>query len=172
MIRLTKTDANFPAVAFVTLAINPKHIHETYRLLYVPCDHHAVGTDGRRLHQAPLPDIDQFTPGLYEIIKRTRSEIILTKATTDAQYPDYKRLFPKGRQKHAVPALPSSTYFTDFAVAAVLRTLPAPNALHLPYLTDALSGAGDAFTVGPNEGDPVELFGTMGEYALIMPLKG
>jgi hypothetical protein len=171
MIRLTKDNKNFPAVAFVTLAISLKHNLSTFRLLYIADDHHAVGTDGHRLHQAPLIDQEQITPGLYEIIKCTKSEIILAKATTDAQYPDYKRLFPKGRQKHAVPMLLASTHFIDFAVAAVLRALPAPQALHLPYLTDALSGAGEAFTVGL-EGDPVELFGTAGEYALVMPLKG
>ena len=51
-----------------------------------------VATDGRRLHIAYLPHT--WEEGFYEVIKSTKTQVVLLKADTDAKFPAWRDTVP------------------------------------------------------------------------------
>jgi hypothetical protein len=87
MIKLEKK--NFNGIDFVCKALSTdktkiilNYIHVTEQYIY--------GSDGCRMHW--INNSHNLKPGLYDIIKKTKTEIILSKSDTTAKYPNVEYL--------------------------------------------------------------------------------
>jgi len=92
-------------------------------------DRIAVCTDGFRMH---IAYIDGIGDGLYQVIKATKTEVILVPYTGEAKFPDYKQLKCEyDRQLCTIDC-------TDpkIAIAAVNKHLPARLGIDYKYILD------------------------------------
>jgi hypothetical protein len=83
---------NDSKMTWLLKATDPKHKNETLRLVKVKENGEMHCTDGWRLHTYK-PE-QSMEPGLYEIIKNTKKEIILSKFDTTMQFPDSDGVIP------------------------------------------------------------------------------
>ncbi|MCP4585349.1 hypothetical protein [Pseudoalteromonas sp.] len=94
MIRLTKNDVNFQAALWATNEIMGKPERDERRehiLYWYVTDDKLMKTNGKYISIADIEPATQFeNDTFYEVIKRTKSEIILDKIECDSDYPDYK----------------------------------------------------------------------------------
>lgn len=99
MIRLTKTHKLFSAVRWVTLARSTDATSRSaLACVKIEADRF-LAIDGHRLHMyTPGPDTDLAqeigAPGLYEVIKCTKSEVFLESVLDATDYPPYERVIP------------------------------------------------------------------------------
>ena len=90
-IELTKTDRRLSALRFVVSAIAKES--SRYAIQYVNIEPGlAVATDGRRLHIAHLQH--NWEPGLYEVLKSTKTTVILLKSDEEAKFPAWRDIVP------------------------------------------------------------------------------
>jgi hypothetical protein len=137
MKKFDKKHVDFEGIMFVTKAVlkkNPRRpvLHN----LFVAENRELVATDGHRCHKYELQS-DELVPGLYQIIKNTKSQIILAPAEDDGVFPDYTKVFPEPGETISFGELGTSN--EHCAIALTIRAMPN-NTLNIDYLRDALTG--------------------------------
>jgi len=122
-----------------------------------------VATDGHRLHKA---EIDLQAPaGLYQVLKSTRTDLILALNENAPDYPDYTRVMPKNPAERT---LDCSELECKGAYIGITRAMSEGYGLARDLFDTAFA---QATAVEIRDGrSPVVLTGP-GTYALVMPLK-
>lgn len=130
-------DPDFDSLLWVLKAASKDQLRPNLTGIFID-DHHAVCTDGHRMHIAELDTAPES--GLYLVRQATKKQIILEKA--DMEFPQYGRVFPSDKPEISF----SSTYCNSdfsFFVEDVLKT---GITLSIDYMRDAYLNGGD-FTV-------------------------
>jgi len=91
MIEITQTEGWFETFHFPTAAISKEKHRRNLQYLLVKEDA-VIATDGRRLHIAHSRH--PVEPGFYEVVKRTKSKVIIVKSNSDISYPKYENVIP------------------------------------------------------------------------------
>jgi hypothetical protein len=127
-------------------------------------EQHVQATNGDRAHRFSPVDMP-LMPGMYRILKRTKSVLELAEVETDTDYPDFSRVIPRDPVVGGFP--PGDV---DLKYATVIRAMPDAKAyLNHAYFADVFpsSVSGYAVTDGFS---PVYLRGDRIE-AIIMPAR-
>lgn len=143
MIRLAKTNELFSAVRWVTLARSTDGAARP-ALLYVKIEaDRFLATDGHRLHMytpGPYTDLAQEigAPGLYEVIKCTKSEVFLESALDAPDYPQYERVIPDTSKylEFAESRGKTSSPVVSRLICKAARALHAERGVNYAYLKD------------------------------------
>ncbi len=95
----SKNEVEFNLIKFILSALpKNKEILGPRTLKHVYADESViVSTDSKRLHMITNKSGDGYLlePGLYEVVKNIKSNIVLNKVETDLTYPNYKQVIPK-----------------------------------------------------------------------------
>lgn len=139
--------------------------HVTHLLIK---DGKLTATDGSRLHHV---DLDGFgTDGLYRVLKRTKSEIVIQQIDEEFNYPDFEDLLTITPGSTAVECPISDTGEYSSAYALILRKMEA-NTLQYKFVADILS-IDDCFTAHVNEdGNKPVHFENGNKIAIVMPKR-
>lgn len=161
MIRIHKTHCDFYGVLFVAAALskdpnkpNLGLINSTGRMI--------EATDGHRAHRFNLSE--EIPAGLYEVVSKSKKEIVLVENKEGLQFPDINRVIPLNPE---LSTLPVSKYF-ERIYCEVIRALPSGYAIQIDFFKDALSGNPTEFSAGGGKG-PVYFKGE-NSVAIIMPM--
>jgi hypothetical protein len=134
-----KTSVHFANLKFVAKAVNKaKRQGSRVNLNYIYCDGaRTMATDRHRLHiYTPDPDKEHpLSPGYYEAIKNTKSELHIIKADVDYEYPDVDRIIPTDEGLQSFDA--KGSLFGKFA--QVIRSFDE-GSINTDYFADALTG--------------------------------
>jgi hypothetical protein len=162
MIRLGKHHPDFAALQFVALAVAKDKTREALMCVNIR-DGLAEATDGHRAHQAKLKL--EYTAGLYDVSKKTKSEIWLAPSACDQMFPDVSRGLPVNPQ---LQELHRSDKYPSITFAQIIRAKPT-GTLDYSYLLDVLTG--DVTEVAPGDGVlPIYFEGPTCK-AVLMPIK-
>jgi len=175
MLRIDKLSGDFENVLWVADAVSKDETRRALWNVLITKEQKAVATDGHRLHIADLkfgPE-DGYEAGQYEIIKRTKKEIVLQRiddALAD-NYPPYEQVSPK------IPKGMKSTAANerDDAVAIVVRGMET-GFISCEYTSDALGCDKDGkygklmeiYVFG--DAKPI-VFKSDGRHAVVMPKR-
>lgn len=151
---------DFTDLHFVARAIDLKNKLLPLTQLYVD-ENNIVGTDGKRLHMIDNPGIEQ---GMYQIIKRAKTELQIIKVEEDiSKYPNFRRLFKESY---------STIYFeyddTYVRYAQVIRTM-TKESFNFWFFEDIDPSKFSEFYACDNE---AIYFKGDDRIALIMPIRG
>lgn len=125
-------------------------------------------TDGHRLHIAATDGLDDLPAGLYEVLKHTKSEVVILRAT-QLDFPDVAQIVgvaaARSQHKLRLGYLPNYIYSP---YCEIIRAMPAELCLNYSYAVEALTFGMTHFSV---DGDgPITLAkGALSAY--IMPAK-
>lgn len=162
-----KHDPRLEPLLWVARAVDLKHANPGLQCLYADGEN-LVGTDGKRLHlykKNPLPD------GLYQIVKRTKTELRLEKCTFDMTFPDYKKIIPEnGPDTVSVDVNGNTDGVYYAAYATIIRKLDVDDTLNYDYLADVLT-CDLTFTVNINGKMRALYFTGSDRAALVMPMN-
>ena len=100
MLQLTKNMGDiFKNMSFISEAVSKDDIRPVLTCIFVD-EENIVATDSHRLHLwKDYYEKLNIEPGLYEIIKKTKSEIVLEKSKINGEYPGYKTILPDMESK-------------------------------------------------------------------------
>ena len=172
-IELTKTDKHLDAVRFVLVARAKEKTRYAIPYLKVEPDC-IVCTDSHRLHIAYIPH--DWEPGLYEVLKCTKTKVVLLSTDDEAKYPKWDVVIPH-HSSYATFDLQYAANAIDHVVAALSK-----QGVTIPYkhLCDAIDTT-QRWTVYFGQFDQpiraiksMRIFGTKQWErleAIIMPLK-
>lgn len=175
MKRFDKNHADFDGITFVIKAAVKKD--KTKPILHhvlITEDDTLVCTDDHRCHKYESSEFLELPKGLYQIIKATKSEIILAPAFEEAcMFPDYRRVFPVAGETVSLEGPNRDGLIVRFsesiAIAVIIRSMGA-NSVDIDYLRSALTGL-VMDKVQLSDGlQPVLLTGCR-RSAVIMPVK-
>jgi hypothetical protein len=162
MLRLDKHHPDFAALQFVSLAVSKDKTREALMCINIR-DGLAEATDGHRAHRAKLR-LD-YTAGLYDVAKKTKTELWLAPSACEMQFPDVSRVLPVNPQLqelHRSDKYPSSTF------AQIIRAM-STGTLDYSYLMDVLTS--DVTEFAPGDGVlPIYFEGPTCK-AVLMPIK-
>ena len=98
MQQFNKTTQHTAELLFVCKALATKASHKSENLQYLySTGVDIVASDGHRLH-VYTPEDCPLEAGYYEIIKKTKTELILNRSDQDlGDYPDYARVMPEAK---------------------------------------------------------------------------
>jgi hypothetical protein len=153
-------------VLYVIAAVSTdKHVHQPLRTLCIEPEgevSRVVGTDGHRAHWAELLNV--YTPGCYEVVKKSKTEIVLRKV--DAEFPNYRRCIPAGagQEIQVQPGAPAFRAYTR-----LVRAMSEDMTLDYKCFCEAVQLA-STITVMPDKFQPVKFAGN-GTGAVVMPCK-
>jgi len=148
-IQVTKNDPDFQGMYWLTSIKKRKDNYRKYAQ-YVYCDGDLlVNTDGARLHILVSTELNP-EKGFYELVKRNKSEIVLIKASVDAEFPDWENsLFRNKVKPKLIQKCASSGYF-DSTAANIIRYLPENYCVNLGFLKDMVSPEIDHIELNKN----------------------
>jgi hypothetical protein len=127
-------------------------------------EQHVQATNGNRAHRF-TPETLPLTPGMYRILKRTKTVLELAEVETDTDYPDFSRVIP--REPVVVEFEKSDV---DLKYATVMRALPDAKAyLSHAFFADVFPSSVSGYAVVDGL-SPVYLRGDRIE-AIIMPAR-
>jgi len=178
MIKLTKKqDANiFSEVYWVLLArskdtgsrpaLTMLHAEASGLDIRITC------TDGYRLHRAEDMG-DMFEPGLYEVVKFTKSEIFLARHEGGAVYPDINPMIPDPERYNFNLNLQVHTISTaqSIAYSRLIRELPDDRTIDFSYFKDTMSRPLSYPEVAPVNSYSTVVLRDKNLYALIMYVR-
>ena len=120
MITLDKHDAEFSKISWCALAINKKDSREFCRYIRLDTECLLTATDGKRMHQVQDFSMEGMEPGAYEVVKQTKTMLVLAHSTDVPGLPVHpRRLWPSDPVMHD-----AGTYKTDHTITAIIRALP------------------------------------------------
>jgi hypothetical protein len=126
-------------------------------------------TDGHRLHVATTErDLDN---GTYEVLKETKDMIVLR--STDFQFPDYERVFPKTTHNGIAPLQVKSTSDYDSRTQVLNHILKsADGCFNVDFLTDACQDGQSLYFQQTDGNGPLVIRNyDYSRAALIMPIR-
>ena len=173
MIKLNKSDEDFNKVLFVTSTELKKDNRDHIKYIKVENDVF-VSTDGSRLHEC-ITTLSAEN-GYYEIIKKTKSKIILDKVKNldEVYFPDYKDLFNTNIEpvQFTIDNNKSVEYNASKLFADIVRLMGA-SAINFKFIMNILeikNGLNyiDIFVDGPDKAIILKGFKCQ---ACIMPLR-
>lgn len=88
-------------------------------------------TDGNRLHRITN---DNMKPGLYEIVKNTKKEVILVETEVDTIYPNTDKVWPDVTDMKCLN-IQQETY-VDLAYTEIIRAVDEDFTLQFSYFKD------------------------------------
>lgn len=161
MIRIHKTHCDFYGFLFVAAAVAKNHTTPALNLI------HSTGqmieaTDGHRAHRFNLSE--EIPAGLYEVVSKSKKEIVLVENKEGLQFPDINCVIPLNPE---LSTLPVGKCF-ERIYCEVIHALPSGYAIQIDFFKDALSGNPTEFSAGGGKG-PVYFKGE-NSVAIIMPL--
>lgn len=175
MIKITKKEhAQFKDIYQVIQARSTDTIKPVFYHVYVDEGGTLIATDSRRMHYTET-DLD---PGFYEVVKCTKSEIILVPAGDIGQFPNWKQVAPDEKKLNTrdeykkeegfdfTPFKPRlSRNYTD-----IVRCMPSTVTINIEFI-EKLDGAADVYinVEGKGMAPLVVKFKTW--TAVIMPIK-
>ena len=115
MLRFIKKDVfDFFELLFVACAVSKDESKPTIMHILKTEDGDLVATDDHRCHV--YRKNSSLLPGLYEVVKRTKNELILNLVNADnfPDFPDYKRFIPEKSETVEL------TGDNDYKTAAIL----------------------------------------------------
>lgn len=169
MIKFMVKDSNKEAraialsVRYVLRAISKDPVKPVFTKLFSDGEN-IVASDSNRLHLAPV----KIPAGLYDVIKNTAQEIIITESDLDAQFPDYKRVVPSGRPDPVALADYDAKY--SGGARCIFQLFSAGVCINTHFIEDACKDNCGAKASIAGEKEPVVISSDLGT-AVIMPIK-
>ena len=163
LINLAHKDPDFYGFKWVLKAITREMSSFKLDVLKIEEDL-IVATDGHRLHIYRTQGL--FSAGIYQVLIKTRTKIILEKVF-DVNYPEWHQvLIPKGTIEEMTIGSIDSPGYTE-----IVRAMNKESTLRFDYFSDLASEMTKVFIpAAPKEGITFENFdGSM--KALIMPMR-
>jgi len=81
----------FNKLAWVVTARSKDDLRGNLQKIQVT-ENYVIATDGKRLHLMETDDLPKMTPGLWDVLKHTKSELIIKLSTDDVTYPNINLL--------------------------------------------------------------------------------
>ena len=172
MKQFNKNTKHTKELLFIAAALPTAAMHKSENLEHIySTGQKIVATDGHRLH-IYTPTECPLEAGYYQVIKKTKTEIILNPVELDQEYPDFERITPDREGKKdftlyqydngrtAAPNLESK-------YAEVIRALPS-GTINIKYFQDACLNSMTSFKVTDGV-SPVCLYGESLQ-AVVMPV--
>jgi hypothetical protein len=167
MIQLKNKESMFDEFKFVIMA-SEKNSYQGYDKLYIN-DSDIVCTDGHRLHLYKTDAI--FENGVYEIIKNTKSEIILNKIESSIPFVNYKSVIPDITGKEADLEFDSIRITKDACLALYRIIKHCDICLNIDFIKDACSHNASFFYATGQLNQVLFKFHNETCLAVIMPLR-
>ena len=135
MIEITKEQyKNLDGMRFVSRAISKDELRPQLTTINVTT-WGAEATDGHRLHRLLLDHT--WEPGLYRVIKNTKSLMVLIKDDTGMEYPNTDQIWPDETVLE-FQELPSGNGDVNLLLKDVYRALPANTTINYLYVLDVV----------------------------------
>jgi len=132
-----------------------------------------IATDGHRLHKLAIEDCEDFEPGLYEIIKRTKSELIFNKSEDkNLEYPDYERILPDKNECKSVEIC-GSKKVPSSGFCKLVRAMSEKTSLNFDYYKEFIVESSMKMTFFlPKKNPHSAMLMECGNYSgVLMPLR-
>jgi len=168
-INISKRDEDFKKILFVIKAIDDKSNQEFRNYIKITNDV-IVSTDGKRIHIAETTL--RIEDGFYKVIKKTGSEIILSKIIEDVWCPDIDPLFDKSNKENSMFPIENNMpvdQSVSYMFAKILRE--SDSILNITYLTDLFLIKPNYFDIYFKDKDTPVIFESYKIKAVIMPLR-
>jgi hypothetical protein len=163
MIKITTKHEIAQALFVLAAAASPKHLGNKI-LQYIAVQDNGMmqATDGHRMHQAQT----EYSAGIYEIAKKTRSEVILVPQADKklSDYPETSRVVPS---IDGIDPIEKSHASVWQEYTRTVRAMQDDMTLNYDYFAEALS-ATDNIYIPDSKLAPV-VFAGVGTLAVVMP---
>jgi len=178
MIRLTRNNHNFEAVSWVVKGVADKgETRRSLKCLQVK-DGVITSTNGHIALRAKLEKpnyipITVIENGLYEVIKATKSEIIMDETTEELTFPNVDQVIPDCVDMPFLVNSSNSGFFSNrFVVTTdLIRVLPAGCTVNYDYIGTILNGgAWVEFVAYKDIGKPI-VFSGESRVAVLQPMR-
>lgn len=163
LIELQRHNFDLLGLYWVIKIIDLKHHIPTITHLLIKAGQ-AIATDGRRVHVYNLQN--NFPTGLYEIIIRQKTHIVLARSTEKhLGFPDWKEAFPSHKDFTEVKTWGD----TSVSYSRVIREMDPDSTLNFKYFSDAIEN--NEFKIYLYKEDKAVAFEAYDKKALIMPMR-
>ena len=125
----------FQKIYFVAQAVSSDKTKPALACILIN-DEHIVATDGCRLHLVNQPEYHPLEPGLYKVVKYTKTVIILNSVESDTlpDYPDYQKVLPVAEEMVVLDSPASAAA----SLAQVIRSR-STGAFDFKFFSDAFT---------------------------------
>lgn len=173
VITITKNHKEFKSIEFVNKARSRDKIKPIFTILNFD-NGKVMASDSRRLH---ISQTEIEENGFFEVVKATKSEIILVESGIQGQFPNVDQIIYSDEKikdcEFSQEKVEISPLYGFFKVTAVLlRALSSKMMINLDYVKDALQDYAGAVTIICNPNDamtPIQFNYDNGK-AVIMPI--
>lgn len=165
MIKITNKQEIAQALFVLAAAADPKHWgNKTMQYIAIQDNGMMQATDGHRMHQAQT----EYSAGIYEILKKTRSEVILAPCADKklSDYPEVSRVIPS---TDGIDPIEKSHASVWQEYTRTVRAMQDDMTLDYDYFAEALSATDEIYITGSKFAPAV--FTGCGTLAAVMPCR-
>jgi hypothetical protein len=134
-------------------------------------DGFAYKTDGKRMTRLKIDEhVESPEDGVYEVLKRIKSRVILMKLDEETRWPEVEDLFNVDFE-NCHGSFKASNQLLDYGVANVFRKLPQDRTFNLHWFLDMVDSEDFTVCIQDEEANKPFLFHDENKTGLLMPVN-